>query len=296
MMAFRERKRRSKSSDRRRREEGRTAVRNAPTARVRGAGKASAAGLRATRARARKAAPVLAGPARAVLRVLGLLAAAFFRVCALFERILSAGWRFISTTLVAAAERLDRVLTPERVAFGVVVAAAGCLIVSQFVEYRGVQVGQPGYEDVSLIAPAPQRLQETPGEAHAYLLIPVAVAAVWIAGVALLRRRWKLGRLVAIAGFVALAVTLAVDLPKGLDEGNATVLFAGAEATLNEGFWAELAASVGLILGGLLLAVNLKNLERPARRRARRGATAKRWRRAVAARKRKVSGPAGSKA
>jgi hypothetical protein len=296
MMAFRDHKRRSKSSDRRRREEGRTAARKGRTAGLRGAGKASAAGLRATRARAGKAAPVLAGPARAVLRVLGLLAAAFFRVCAVAEGILRAGWRFISSTLVAAAERLDRVLTPERVAFGVVVAAAGCLIVSQFVEYRGVQVGQPGYEDVSLIAPAPQRLQETPGEAHAYLLIPVALAAVWIAAVALLRRRWKLGRLVAIAGFVALAVTLAVDMPRGLDEGNAEVLFAGAEATLNEGFWAELAASVGLILGGLLLAVNLKNLERPARRRARRGAAAKSWRRAVPARKRKVSGPAGSKA
>ena len=53
---------------------------------------------------------------------------------------------------------------------------------------------------------------------------------------------------------------------------------------------------MGLVLGGLLLAVNLRNLERPARRRARRGARPGGWRRVIPARKRKVSGPAGSKA
>ena len=228
--------------------------------------------------------------------MLGRVVAIFFYACAFAERLLRTGWRLISNNLVAAANRLDRVLTPERVAFGVVVAAAVCLIVSQFVDYRGVEVGEPGYEDVALIAPAPQRLQETPGEAHAYLLIPVALIAAAVGAVGLRRRRWQLGRLVAIAGLVGIAVTLAFDMPRGLDEGEASVLFAGAHATLTEGFWAELAASVGLVLGGLLLAVNLRNQERPARRRARRGAGARKRRRPILARRRKVTRPAGSKA
>ena len=269
------------------------AARAGGAAGLRGAGKASAAGVRATRERARKAAPTLARPARAVLGVLGRVLAVFFLACALVERVLRFAWRLISKNLVALANRLDRVLTPERVAFGLVAAAAVSLIVSQFVDYRGVEVGQPGYEDVEQIAPAPQRLQETPGEAHAYLLIPVALAAVGIAAVGLRRRRWQLGRLVAIAGLLSIALILAFDLPRGLDEGRAEILFAGANATLTEGFWAELAASVGLVIGGLLLAVNLR--QRPVGGRASRGAAAKRrW--PTLARKRKVTRPAGSKA
>ena len=120
--------------------------------------------------------------------------------------------------------------------------------------------------------------------------------AAAVGSVGLRRRRWQLGRLVAIAGLVGIAVALAFDMPRGLDEGEASVLFAGAHATLTEGFWAELAASVGLVLGGLLLAVNLRNQERPARRRARRGAGARKRRRPILARRRKVTGPAGSKA
>ena len=53
-------------------------------------------------------------------------------------------------------------------------------------------------------------------------------------------------------GAIGLAVVLLVDLPAGLDEGDAASRFSGATATLRDGFYVELAACVGLILGGLL--------------------------------------------
>jgi hypothetical protein len=145
------------------------------------------------------------------------------------------------------------VITPERGIAGVIAATAVCLGVSQFVTYRGVEVGQPQYVGVSGIAPAPQTDRVDAGAAHAYLLIPVAVIAVLFAVVAVRSGRWRLGRLVALAGLVGIAVSLAVDLPKGLHTGAAGIEFEGAHAILANGFYAQLAASAVLVLCGLLL-------------------------------------------
>lgn len=219
-------------------------------------------GLRATAGRGRGAGPWLKRASEGALRRLRPVAAGAFRLAASLERGLRGGSATLAAYLGAGATRLSRILTPERAVFGVTVAAAGCLLMSQFVDYRGVEVGEPGYAEVASIAPPPQRAQQTPNEAHAYLLIPVALAAIGLAAVALVRRRWRLGRLVSLSGLAAVAVTLAIDMPSGLDEGRAELLFAGAHATLNDGFYAELAASGALVLCGLLLAANL----RPARR------------------------------
>jgi hypothetical protein len=174
--------------------------------------------------------------------------------------------------LGALTRRLDGWITPERGAFALVCGAAACLVVSQFIDYRGVEVGQPAYADVEAIAEPPQRAEETPVDAHSYALVPVAAVAVGLGLVALLRRRWKLGRLVALCGVVALAVILAIDMPQGLDEGDASLQYEGAKAKLNEAFYAELAAAGGLILAGIVLALDLRRESRPARsgRRARR--------------------------
>ena len=160
--------------------------------------------------------------------------------------------------LSSVATRLSRVITPERGIAGVIVCSAACLGVSQFVTYRGVEVGEPQYLGVSGVAPAPQTDRIDAGAAHAYLLIPVAVVAVVLAVIAVHGGRWRLGRLVALAGLAGVAVSLAIDLPKGLDTGTAGIAFEGAHATLTNGFYAQLAASAVLVLCGMLLSQAVK--------------------------------------
>ena len=117
-------------------------------------------------------------------------------------------------------------------------------MLSQFVYYRGVEIGQPGYGQVSAIASAPQVDLQRAGEAHSYLLIPLAAFAVVMAarrasspsGAG--RRSWS-----RWPASPAVAVTLLIDMPSGLDAGLAGVRFSGAHAVLREGFYAQLAAS-----------------------------------------------------
>ena len=58
----------------------------------------------------------------------------------------------------------------------VVLASAACLVVSQFVNYRSVEIGQPGYAGLTAAAP-PTVAAKTAGEAHAYVLVPLALLA-----------------------------------------------------------------------------------------------------------------------
>ncbi len=169
-------------------------------------------------------------------------------------------------------ELAERYVTPERVLVAVTAAAAACLAYSQFVDYRGVEVGQPQYQQVSTIAPAPQTDRVLAGDAHAFVLVPLAAIALVIALVALISGRWRLGRLVSVIGLIGIAISFAIDLPKGLDAGTAGTAFAGAKATLTNGFYAQLAASAVLVLCGWVLSINLRRRAGAAtgRRRARR--------------------------
>jgi hypothetical protein len=162
------------------------------------------------------------------------------------------------------ATRASAVVTPERAICAVVVAAAACLIASQFVDYRGVQIGQPGYEGLPAVADAPTEAVRTAGAAHSYLLIPLAIAAAVLSALALRPRRRRLGRVVFGLGLLSIAVILLVDLPAGLDAGSQAARFAGATAVLDNGFYAELAASAVITLGGLLLALKPLGSRRPA--------------------------------
>lgn len=201
--------------------------------------------------------PLLA-PARAarrfaarLLRWLRPIGALLFRGLGLLERLLlrlaSRGGR--------AATRASSLLTPWRAICLAVLAAAGCLLASQFVDYRAVEVGGPAYSGLPA-ASAPAVGAETAGRAHAYLLVPVALLAAALALAALRNeRRRGLGRVVFALGALSLAVTLLVDLPAGRDVGAEAARFSGATAVLYDGFYAEIAAAAGMMLGGVLLLV-----------------------------------------
>jgi hypothetical protein len=154
---------------------------------------------------------------------------------------------------VRAATRASAVLSPERAICLTILAAAACLAVAQFVDYRTVEIGGAGYAGLPA-ASAPRVATEAAGAAHAYLLLPVALLAAALALVVLRNgRRRGLGRIVFALGLLSLAVILLVDLPAGLDAGAQTSRFAGAAAILLDGFYAQVAAACGLMIGGLLL-------------------------------------------
>ena len=144
-------------------------------------------------------------------------------------------------------------LTPRRAAAATIVAAAGALVVSQFLDYRGVEIGGPAYAGLPDVAQPPAVAVRTAGEAHSYLLMPLAAiaAAVGVLAAGSGRAPW-LGLVVTALGLVALAVILLVDLPAGLDAGAQTSRFAGASAVLDQGFYAELAAAGGMAIAGVL--------------------------------------------
>jgi len=177
------------------------------------------------------------------------LAVRLFRLLSLLERRLL---RARDLTLRLAA-RASAVLTPERAICLTILAAAACLLASQFVEYRAVEIGQPGYAGLPEATP-PTVAGQTAGQAHAYLLIPVALLAGALALVVMRNgKRRGLGRVIFALGLLSLAVTLLVDLPAGLDAGAEASRFSGATAVLYDGFYAEIAAAAGLMLGGALL-------------------------------------------
>ena len=169
---------------------------------------------------------------------------------------------------------LATALTPLRAALIVTAAAAILLAISQFVDYRGVAVGVPdyaAYADAEAVAPAPQVDREPAGSAHAYLLVPVAAIAIALLFAAA-RGRWQLGRIVSLLGVLAIAVTLIVDVPAGLDESAQAIAYSGVEAQLVEGFWVQLFSGAVLVFGGLLVSHYARRSSRRASRTRRRAA------------------------
>jgi hypothetical protein len=156
------------------------------------------------------------------------------------------------------ATRASAVLTPQRAICLTIVASAGLLIAAQFVDYRAVEIGQPSYAGLPAAAP-PTVEVEAAGEAHSYLLIPVALVAAVLALLAIRNeRRRGVGRIVFLLGLLSLAIILLVDLPAGLDASAQAAQFSGAKAVLYDGFYAQIAAAAGLMIGGLLLSTARK--------------------------------------
>jgi hypothetical protein len=254
----------------RRRLRGRSRRRRVPRPSLGELRSASASGARAT---VRQAQPGVRRLSGLLGRVLTRPLVWLLRLAALVERaitgLLSALVRVGGRSLAAA----ERIFTPERGLVLVIGGAAGCLAVSQFVAYRGVEVGAPEYQAVRTIAPPAQVSRVDAGAAHAYVLVPLAALAFAIAVVALVSGRWRLGRLVSLIGLAGIVISFAIDLPKGLDAGTAGTAFAGAQATLDQGFYAQLAASAVLVLCGWLLSLNLHQRHGAPVRRGRRRRT-----------------------
>ncbi|MGH2980488.1 MAG: hypothetical protein ACRDKV_00395 [Solirubrobacterales bacterium] len=218
------------------------------------------------RATARRTRPGIGRLLGSVGRGLGWLFSWVFLLAGLVERALTFLFDAFVDAVDGSLDFAERRLTPERVLVGVIGAAAACLGVSQFVAYRGVEVGQPQYSAVSSIAPPPQTDRVDAGAAHAYVLLPLAVLAVTVAALALITGRWRLARVISAIGLLGIAVSLAIDLPKGLDAGTAGTAFAGAHATMTEGFYVQLAASAALVLCGWVLSTSLRQRAGAVRR------------------------------
>jgi hypothetical protein len=154
--------------------------------------------------------------------------------------------------LLLAAERQ---FTPRRATYAVAGAGVIVLGVSQFLDFRAIEVGRSGYSAVQEIARAPRVDVQTPMDAHSVLLLLVAaLAAGCLAALALTGRR-LFGIGLSLAGLATIAVAALVDLPQGLDTEEAAIAFTGVAAVLLTGFWLQVAAGVVLAATGLLLAV-----------------------------------------
>ena len=185
---------------------------------------------------------------------------------ALLELLSAAGTALsgLGRLLARAASRLgealvvlDRLLTPRRALVVVVGAGIAALIASQFLDFRATEVGQAAYDPIQDITRAPRIDVQTPMDAHSILLLAVgAIALTGLVGATVGGRR-AFGGLIALAGLATIAVTLLVDLPKGLDVAVAEISYSGVVAVLLSGFWVQLAAGFVLATGGLgLLALS----------------------------------------
>ena len=230
----------------------------------------AALGPRVTGLYPRVARPIL----RRLWSVLRVVLMWVFRGLALAEAAL----RGVGRGAARAATVGATMLTPRR-AIGLVMAASGALlVVSQFIDYHGVQIGEqvrlPGGIES---APPPTVDLQTAGHAHSYVLVPVGAIAVAL-GLVLIWRGGRAGRRAAlgaiVAGAASLAVILLIDLPHGMDVGGLSTRFEGASAVLEKGFSAELAAAGAMLLSGLLyiarpclIRINLSGRAASARRR-----------------------------
>jgi hypothetical protein len=196
--------------------------------------------------------PLLAAAASLLWRGLRPLLRWAFAALAIAEATL----RGLGRVAARVATLLAGVLTPRR-ALGLAILAAGALLVmSQFLDYHGVQIGGQQYAGLPPGAAKPPTVDlRKAGEAHSYVLVPVG-ALVMLCGLAVIVRGGRLGRLAAlgtiVAGAASLAVILLIDLPHGTDVGTQSSRFAGASAVLEKGFAAELAAAGGVVLCGVL--------------------------------------------
>ena len=181
--------------------------------------------------------------------------------------VLRTAWRLLRTTFALA----QRHVTPARAVAIVAIAAAVGLAASQWLDYRSVTVGNDAYAGgVEAVAPAPDVARDRAGDAHSWVMIPLAVAAI-VAVVVAFAGRPRAARLLLLIGAAAIVVAIVVDAPKGLDEGTAALAYEGAEAQLLEGFWAQIAAGGVLIACGLILPAYLRPARADAKGKARAG-------------------------
>src|SRR3954447_5386542 len=211
-------------------------------------------------------APYITGGLMFVLKLFAALTALIAEVGAVAGSWLA---RRARAGAAATADAAQRHVTPRSTVAFVGIAAAVGLGVSQFFDFHGVAVDAPEYAgEVGSVASAPVVGTESAGSAHLWVLIPIAIAAIVLI-VAAYRGQTRLAGAVTVCGVLGLAVTLAIDLPQGLDAGRAGLAFSGSQAVLLQGFWAEVACSAVLMLCGGLLALYSRDMPARTRRRSR---------------------------
>lgn len=186
--------------------------------------------------------------------IAALLAFLLSSIASAIERLQRAYRYRLIPALSDAVDFLSQRLTPTLIAAVCAVIASGLLIGSQFLEYRGVAVGAPLYKgEIAVDAPAPITATAIAGDAHFWVMIPIALVAALASLVAARRGNRTLALAVSALGAAAVVVTLAVDLPKGLDPVYA-LPYSDAVTRLLGGFWAELFSALALFVSGVMLA------------------------------------------
>jgi hypothetical protein len=165
----------------------------------------------------------------------------------------------LGPVLTTASALIQRYVTPVNTVMVVGIGAAIALAASQFLDYTGTAVGGSLYQgDAANVAPVPLTDVEKTGSAHLYVMLPLALAA--IALIVLVRRgRWRLGWAVAGIGLVGIAVTLLIDRPAALDPGPLADAYADSDAKLLDGYWAQMVASIGLVVFGIGLGAQVRS-------------------------------------
>ena len=215
-----------------------------------------------TQKRAQKAAP---GLAKRALAILVVVFGVFFDLLAFVLNVAIAIGRFligpVRTALSRARQVLDaasRALTPARALTLAVAGGIVLLAVSQFSDYRSIAIGNDNYAgDIQTVAPAPEVDRKEAGSAHSYVLVPIAVLCLPLLLLAL-RGRWRLCRVIALAGAAAIVVGLVIDRPAGLDVGERALAYQDARASLLGGFYAQLFAGLLLVASSLMLSRELR--------------------------------------
>jgi hypothetical protein len=162
----------------------------------------------------------------------------------------------------------QRTVTPARGLAVVALAATLALGGAQFGDYRAVQVGAPGYVNVSEVAQPPEVDRASPRSAHGVWVFVIAVACLFLTFFAVWRN-WRLARLLLFAGLAVIAISLFVDRPEGLELGTAGEAYVGVHAVLLGSFWVQLFAGATLAVVGPLLALQLRGERAGGRRRSR---------------------------
>ena len=173
---------------------------------------------------------------------------------------------------------LAAALTPLRAAL-IVTARQPSRSGFAFVDYRGVAVGVPdyaAYADAEAVAPAPRSIANPPAR-------PTPIC--WSRSLrsrssCSSRRAGTLATrpVVSLLGVLAMAVTLIVDVPAGLDESAQAIAYSGVEAQLVEGFWVQLFSGIVLVFGGLLVSHYARKSGKRASAAAQHGGPARRAR------------------
>lgn len=180
-------------------------------------------------------------------KLIGWIGAGAVLLAALVGRLLAGLGRLLLA--------LDGVVTARRAFTLVAVIAAGMLIASQFMDFRAIEIGQPGYVQVQDVTSAPRSEVKSPIDAHSFLLLITGVAAILAAGATAVSRKRILPGILVFAGGLTLAVALAIDLPIGLDADDAELSYAGVKAILLSGFWLQICAGTVLLISGVALAL-----------------------------------------